>query len=463
MIPYAPEAYKLLHDGVRALSRVEDAGIRVDVEYLDKVSLQTKQKVTELLEKMEKTEVLKTWRKSYRGDTSLNSLDQLGDVLFNKMGFTPPAKTEGGRGYKLDEKTLVNIDHPFIPLFLRVRKLQKAYGTYLQGIRRTVVDGFCHPVFNLHLVQTYRSSCEDPNFQNIPVRDVEIMNLVRSAFFPRKGRQLVELDYGGIEVKVAACYHHDPTMITYLEDKSKDMHRDMAMECYLLKQADVSKHIRYCGKNMFVFPQFYGDWYLDCARSLWNAIPKMKLCRADGVSLLEHLAENGIRELGRLDPKGEPRKGTFEYHIKAVEKNFWNVRFPVYDQWRRDWYEDYKRKGWFQMLTGFVCQGYMKRNEVVNYPVQGSAFHCLLWSLIQLVNKELKRHNMETLIVGQIHDSIVADVVPEERDDFLALAKEVMINRLMKHWSWICVPMEIEAEVAPVDAPWALKEKVELN
>ena len=67
------------------------------------------------------------------------------------------------------------------------------------------------------------------------------------------------------------------------------------------------------------------------------------------------------------------------------------------------------------------------------------------------------------MIVGQIHDSIVADVPDEELDEFLALAYQVMVVDLKNAWSWIITPIEIEAEVTPVDGNWYQKEKWEIK
>jgi len=117
------------------------------------------------------------------------------------------------------------------------------------------------------------------------------------------------------------------------------------------------------------------------------------------------------------------------------------------------------KQGWFDLLTGFRIAGVYGRNDVINYPVQGVAFHCLLWSLVRLV-KWLKKNRMKTVIVGQIHDSIVADVHPDELDDFLAMAKRVMTGDIRKHWGWIIVPLEIEAESSETN--WFDKRKVEL-
>ena len=109
--------------------------------------------------------------------------------------------------------------------------------------------------------------------------------------------------------------------------------------------------------------------------------------------------------------------------------------------------------------TGFICQGFMKTNEIINYPVQGSAFHCLLWALIRLVLLELPKRKMKTLIVGQIHDSIVADVPDNEIQEFLSLANYVMTKMIRKAFKWLIVPLEIEAEVSPIDGSWAEKKE----
>ncbi len=462
MKPNTQEAYDLFHRGVQALARVEANGMRVDTDYLQQAIVKTERRAAHMERGLATSEVMKAWRKRFGAKTNLQSTVQLGTVLFEVMGFESTAQTATGRA-KTDDEALETVDDPFVQTYLHIKRLRKAVATNLKGLLRETVDGYVHPFFNLHTVTTYRSSSDSPNFQNVPKHDPEIKQLVRRAFVARPGRQIVEEDFKGIEVGVATCYHHDPKMLDYLNDKTKDMHRDMAMECFLLPREEVTEQIRFQGKGGFVFPQFYGDWYIDCARSLWGAIRKMNLVTTSGVPLAKHLRAQGIRELGALNPKQEPREGTFEAHIKKVERRFWEKRFPVYAQWKRDWYDDYKKKGWFGTLTGFVCKGYMKKNEVINYPVQGSAFHCLLWALSRIVLEELDRRKMKTLIVGQIHDSIVADVPEAEVEDYIHLCRRVMLKLLRRAWPWIIVPLDIEAEVAPVDGSWVDKVKREMD
>ena len=85
-----------------------------------------------------------------------------------------------------------------------------------------------------------------------------------------------------------------------------------------------------------------------------------------------------------------------------------------------------------------------------------------LWSLIQL-NRWLRKNKMRSKIVGQIHDSIVADVHEDELEDYLAQAKQIMTQDLLKKWKWIIVPLDVEAEVTPVDGTWYEKKEREIG
>lgn len=474
------EAYRLLHRGSLALSKVEGNGIRVDRKYLDRTMADLDRKITEGERELKESKVWKRWRRAFGEKAKLTSREQLGAVFFDsKVGgrYEVRERTETGRP-KTDESAFEWVDHPFPKAYFRVEKMRKAKNTYLANLRReTTPAGFFHPTFNLHTARTFRSSSgadkeeatgsRDVNFQNLPVRNPEMAEWIRRSFVPRKGRRLGEVDFSGIEVKVAYCYHQDPTMRKYLLDPKSDMHRDMAAECYMLSAGQVDKMMRYCAKNMFVFPQFYGSAYFKCAKQLWEAVDLHKLSLPPGteekggdqtgISLRDHLLGKGIKELGPCDPRESPRPGTFEHHLKTVEKRFWKERFPVYDRWRREWYDAYLREGGFNMFTGFRVSGPFARNDVINYPVQGAAFHCLLWCLTELQDW-LDGNGMESLIVGQIHDSLVLDLVPAETDEVLSKAREIMTVLLPRRWKWITTPLEVEAEVCPVGESWFTKK-----
>lgn len=466
------QAYRLLHEGVKALSIVESNGARIDVPYLKKTIKNTRKEIAGIEQEIKGHKIGKAWRREFGEKTNYGSAEQLTHVLFNVFGFTPTehkwvrSKNTKKKRYKADAASLETIDDPFVKSYLKCEKLKHATGTFLQGILSEVVGEFVHVNFNLHTAVTYRSSSSQFNYQNLPIRDPVLGAMIRQAFIPRRGRRIIESDYGGIEVKIAACYHKDPVMMEYLNDKSKDMHRDMAAQCYKIKPDQVSKMARYCAKNMFVFPQFYGSYFAQCAPNLWDAITTHSL-EVDGKSLKEILARKGIVELGATESnyetgRIETPKGTFLDHIRNVENDFWKNRFKVYAKWKRDWFADYQRKGYFETKTGFRIEGVFARNDVINYPVQGPAFHCLLRSLIE-IQRRIKKNRMDTLIIGQIHDSIISDVPDDEVQDYLGIVKEVMVDWLPKQWEWIIVPLEVEAEMTEIDGSWYGKKEVKID
>ena len=457
--PITHDGYSLFQEGSITLAEMECNGFCIDTAYIERAQKHLSMKIQTLTKRMKKDKIYRVWKQKYGLKMNFGSREQLGDIVFNELELAKGVRTATGR-YKADKAALENIDVPFLEWYTKLEQFKKAKGTYLNGIQRhTDAEGFIHPFFGLDTVRTFRGSCADPNLQNIPIRDPIIKKLVRRAFIPREpNRHIVEHDFSGVEVKVAACYNRDPNLLRYVKDPTTDMHRDMAMRCFMLSKKQVSKKPRDCTKGHFVFPEFYGDWYLSCAQSLWRDIDKMKLKTKDGVPLRKHLRSKGIKKLGACVMGETPVRGTFEYHIKQVEKDFWGIRFKVYDQWRWEWWEDYLDRGYFDTLTGFHISGALDRKKVINYPIQGSAFHCLLWCLIR-INKLLRKYKMKTKLIGQIHDSVIADVLHRELKDYIEIAHQVMTIDLCKHWSWIIVPMKVDAEIAPMGRSWFEKGK----
>lgn len=467
MRPTTHEGYELLHEGVIALSRVEANGMKVDVDYLNRAIVSCEEKRKRIRAKLQETKVWGIWRKRFGERANLTSDAQLASVLFEEMRIEPKEFTEKGRP-STDEGALEKLDLKFVKGYVLMKKYEKASGTYLKGIQRELMNGFIHPVFNLHTTQTYRSSSDTPNFQNMPVRNPMMAELIRNCFISRFGKRgvIVENDYKGLEVSISACYHLDPKFIRYITDPAMDMHRDMAMQCFMLTPEDMKaksgKNLRYGAKNMFVFPQFYGDFYPRCAQSLWDWVERAQLTTAAGVPIREHLRAKGITRLGKCDPSEKPMPGTFEHHIKQVEDDFWNNRFGVYGKWKKTWWNEYLENGGFDTHTGFRIEGVMDRNQVINYPVQGSAFHCLLWSLIR-IQKILRKEKMRSVIAGQIHDSLIGDVHADELTDYLAIVKQVSEHDVRKHWDWISVPLTVENEIVPLGESWFHKREVEFK
>lgn len=459
--PRTEEAYSLFHKGILALTRAELQGFRIDMEYIEKKKIYLTRKITRLEKEFRETKFFKHWQHTVRSTININSNAQLANFIYKIKKIKIEKETASGQG-ATDDDALMQMNIPELNNLLQIRKLKKVRDTYLGSFAREQVNGYIHPFFNLNLAITYRSSSDHPNFQNIPIRDEESMQICRRAIFPRPGHQLLEVDFKGIEVSVSACYNKDTKLLKYVSDPKTDMHRDMAKQIFKIDNFDRSipeyDVLRQATKNGFVFPEFYGDYYKNCAVNMlcnWGKLPQGKFHSGEGISmpegtLADHLISVGLGSFN-----------LFESHLQKIEKDFWGNRFVEYAEWKDRWWNVYQKYGYVSLLTGFTCSGVMNRKEVCNYPVQGSAFHCLLWSFNEL-DRLMRKEKWDTRLVGQIHDSVILDVNPEELKYVANIAHRVTCEDLPKAWKWIITPMNVDMALCPVDASWAEKEKYKI-
>ena len=453
--PSTKEAHKLVHEGLLSLSRASQYGMCIDVDYCIRTNERLGKKIKRYEKKFLKTDTGKIWTSCF-SNPNLNSPDQIKEVLFNKMQLECPKKTAKGNESVDNEVLEIMTDtHPEIALLNKLRKYKKVQGTYIQGYLKEQVNGIMHPNFNLHTTVSYRSSADSPNQQNNPKRDPEQKKLCREAIIPRKGNQIIAADVEGIEVATAECYHLDPVMKKYIEDEKTDMHKDMAVQIFMLdsfKKEGAEKVLRNAAKNSFVFPQFYGDYYGNNAQGLakWGTLPRSgKFNKKDGLELMtditlgEHLISKGIKNYN-----------SFEKHIQRVEKDFWKKRFKVYAKWKEDWYKKYVNTGYMWTKTGFTIHGLLSKNQIINLPVQGSAFHILL-KMLNEVDRISIRDKWKTRCIGQIHDEMIFDAPPDERNMLLETIEYVATEWLPEQWKWINIPIKMEVDVFPVDGSWA--------
>jgi DNA polymerase I-like protein with 3'-5' exonuclease and polymerase domains len=446
------DGIQLLLEGAMTLADDEENGVVVDRAYIRQQKEHFKKRIAAVLRRIEQSPEGKLWQKKYGGKTNFNSNPQLANILFQEMGLRSMRSTIKGNP-SVNEETLEELadEVPLVRDIAEMRKLEKIAGTYLTGWEREIsADGIMRPFYHLATARTFRSSSSSPNLQNVPIRDRTAQRACRRAVYPRAGHRLMEVDYSGIEVRVSACVHKDPQMITYITDKTTDMHRDTAMECYKLELDEVSKAARQGAKNQFVFPEFYGSFWKNTGPGLWKWAQDCET--AQGVPLITHLKKHGLGTAER-----------FVQHIRKVEDSFWNERFRIYNQWKEKFWKRYLRHGYFETLTGFRCQGPMRKNEVVNYPIQGPAFHCLLKAKA-LTKQWIAEQQLEqdVLPCGQVHDSGMFSVAPDVFEEVAVNVHRIWCEELRKIWDWIIVPLEIEVDATPVDGNWFQKEEYKL-
>jgi uracil-DNA glycosylase family 4 len=285
-------------EGVLAFCDIEEKGIAVDSLYFREEEKRLTLEIEKSISMLMSSKEAKLFKEINKRELSLNSSKDLRELFYKILAYTPPKTTDSGVA-SVDFKALNQLNTPFVVDLLGLRKLLKIRDTYLSQFKREEIKDRIHPSFNLHIAESYRSSSQNPNFQNIPIRDQDAKRTIRRGIVPSLGNKLMEVDYSAIEVRIAACYTHDPKLIEYINDPSTDMHRDQACELFKLRKNQVHKDIRFYAKNGFVFPQFYGSTYYACASNLWEEAKNLKTVQE--IPLLDHLKKKGITNYYRFE------------------------------------------------------------------------------------------------------------------------------------------------------------------
>jgi len=459
-------AYKLFHAGTLAFADTEqEGGMCVDTAYLEWVSEDLECRLTALESEIKATTLAKQYEDRHGSQINPGSDVQLRKVLFDCAKIKPVLLTDN-KNPKVNHKVLESLtSHKnagrFCELVMNYRKLSDLKGTFVSGVLREAVNHtdleqhklkVVYPNLNLHIPRSYRSSSSGPNFQNFPEHDEESKMILQRGFYPWPGHCHAEVDYGGMEVKIAACYTKDRELIRYIKDRTSDIHRDQAIELYMLdfpietwKKDKVLKQLRYLAKNCFIFPEFYGSWYMPCGENLWNNAKNLVL--PNGVPFLDHMASKGINQLD-----------IYQGFVKSKETEFWR-KFKGYATWKEEWVEQYLRTGKVPMFHGFRRQHLLNRNMILNTAIQGTAYHCLQWSYNK-INEIRKEEKWKTKLIGQVHDSIKFSSPPEELDYIVELSSWVMTQAIKEPHNWLIVPLEVEWAVGNQGSPWAMKKPI---
>jgi len=443
--PHLLEAYELFHDAIHTFNHMQLRGFNVDTNYLNDI----KEGITKRMDLIDglisKSNEADKFRTSTGKPINHNSSKDLQYLLYDLLKYKPTRETK--KGYSTDEESLSAINSNFTNLILKWRKLKKIRDTYLHQFFQEEFEGKINPFYNLTTARTFRSSSSDPNIHNIPVRDEEAKEYCRSGIKPSEDFRFIESDYSSMEVRIAGCYTEDPEWIKYLYQKGTDMHRDVCCELFLLLPKLVDSKVRFYGKNNWTFPQLYGSWYKACAENLWRNVVEGGLTTTEGQPMLDHLMSKNIGTYPR-----------FEDHCKEVEKAYWD-KYKYTKRWQEKVIKEYLQTGYVETFFGHRRSGYLTRNIIINTPIQGTAFHCLLWSCNKIDQISIEE-GWESGQPGQIHDSMITDTYPPEQDMVCETIEQVATKDIRDKYKWIIVPLEMEFEFTPINGNWYLKEEV---
>lgn len=218
---------------VEVLARMEEAGIKIDIEYLKNLSSEFGSKIS----KIEK-EVHKIAGQEF----NLNSPKQLSFILFEKLKLPPVRKTKTGLSTDEEVLKILSSQHELPKLLLTHRELTKLKSTYIDSlIERAETDtNRIHTSFNQTVTATGRLSSSEPNLQNIPVRSEEGRKIRRS-FIAEDGFILLSADYSQIDLRVLAHLSGDENLCDAFKN-GEDIHMRTAIE--LFGNASEAKEIK---------------------------------------------------------------------------------------------------------------------------------------------------------------------------------------------------------------------------
>jgi len=263
---------------VPVIGRMERRGIKIDRDYLAKLSGEFAKEITALEERIYEAAC---------GPFTIGSTQQLGQVLYERLGLKGGRKGKSG-AYSTDVTELERLASEGVEcarLVLEWRQLTKLKSTYTDALQAQInpETGRVHTSFSLAVAQTGRLSSTDPNLQNIPIR-TEIGRKIRDAFVAEPGHVLLSADYSQIELRLAAHMADVPPLKEAFANKA-DIHNLTAIELF----GSDDRENRNKAKTIN-FAILYGI-------SSWGLAGRLGVSREEGQAIIDRYFERfpGIR------------------------------------------------------------------------------------------------------------------------------------------------------------------------
>ncbi len=380
------------------LADMEITGIRIDCDFLKTMGKELSTKI----------EILEDEIHEYAGmDFNISSPRQLADVLFFKLGIPYPKKAKP-ENYSTSKEILDKIVdiHPIVPAIIEHRLLSKLNNNYITGLLAMVhEDGKIHTIFNQTLTRTGRLSSQEPNLQNIPIRQ-EYGKWIRKAFIPEKDSLLLSSDYSQIELRIFAHMAKATNLIEAFRN-GKDIHTKTASDIFGVSEDMVTKDMRYQAK-------------------------------AVNFGILYGISSFGLGEDLNID----------YVTAKNFIDNYLNS-YPEIKQYMASVIKDAYDKGYVKTIMNrkrtideLSSHNYMTRSSgeriALNTPIQGSSADILKKAMVEIYN-EFNKRGLKSKMLIQVHDELVFNILTSEQDQVVDIVKNIMENTYK-----LDVPLKVE-------------------
>ncbi len=389
-MPLIPVLMNMEHTGVM----LDVEALRIFAEELRKDILVTEAKIFELAGM----------------EFNISSPKQLGEVLFDRLKIISDPKKTKTKQYATGEEVLTQLreKHEIVDSVLEYRSLRKLLSTYVEALPNLVKKGTkkIHTSYNQALVTTGRLSSNNPNLQNIPIRE-ERGREIRRAFIPSEpGNLFFSADYSQIELRLMAHMSADPQMIEAFV-KEEDIHTTTAAKIFKIPLAEVSREMRSKAKTAN-FGIIYGI-------SAFGLSQRMQISRTEARQLIDGYFETypGVRTYMDECIKSAREKGFVET-MYGRKRNLPDI-----------------------LSRNSVVRGNAERNAI-NSPIQGSAADIIKIAMVR-IQKRFDEEGLKSAMILQVHDELNFDVIPGELDLVVRIVKSEM-----EQASQLLVPLTVE-------------------
>ncbi|NBU51874.1 MAG: DNA polymerase I [Chitinophagia bacterium] len=387
---------------INVLAQMEYEGVRIDGDFLNGYS-----KKLETLILDEEKAIYEVAGVRF----NIASPKQVGEVLFDKLKIPYRWRKTNSGQYSTDVEKLNELasEHDIVNKILEYRKYSKLKSTYVDALPLMInpKTGRVHSNFNQARAATGRLSSENPNLQNIPIKD-EAGREIRKAFIPRdEDHILLAADYSQIELRLIAEISGDDFMLEAFHE-GRDFHRATAAKVYKVEFDEVTPEQRRNAKTVN-FSIIYGAGATNLSRQL-------NIRRADAKALIDNYFEQF--------------KGLKAYMNDTV---------------------DFAREhGYVKTLGGRkrILRDINSRNGLarsnaermaINTPIQGSAADMIKLAMIR-IHKLLAEKPFKTKMIMQVHDELVFDVYKPELEEL----RNLIIDNMKDALPGISVPILVE-------------------
>ncbi len=388
---------------MEVLADIEYQGVRLDTSMLEKFSEELENDLKEL--------EMQIYEKAGE-EFNINSPQQLGTILFDKLGLPAGKKTKTGQ-YSTNESVLTKLAVKYeIPsLILDYRQLAKLKSTYVDALPSMVNEdtGRIHTDFNQSVAATGRLASSNPNLQNIPIRTRRGRE-IRKAFIAEDGYKIMSADYSQVELRVIAHIAQDEAMIEAFRN-GEDIHARTAKEIFHLDSLDkvTQDHRRKAKEVNFGIP--YG-------LSAYGLAQNLGIENSEGKEMIDEYFERFPNILNYIN------------ETKQFAKEHGYVQTLL---GRRRYVPDINSGNW-------NTRGFAER-VAINMPIQGTAADIIKLAMINIHNW-LKSEGKKSRMLLQVHDELIFEIHESELDTV-----PVRIRELMEGAFEMDVPLKVEAGI----------------